>query len=496
MGRTSKGADITPYQEKASRWIPQPKQALFMSRWEDEALYGGAAGGGKSDAALAEALRQVEIPYYRGLVLRKTFPMLEELIDRSMEIYKPAFPAAKFNESKHVWQFPSGAKIYFGSMQHTKDRVNYQGKRFDFIDFDELTQFLWEEYSYLFSRNRPNGPGTRCYMRAQANPGGVGHGWVKERFITETVPGKTYWEKVEIRYPDGHKEVRWKSRIFIPATVYDNQILLNNDPGYITKLASMPEDERRAFLYGDWDMFAGQVFTEWVNDIDHYIDRVNTHVIRPFAIPQGWKVWRSMDWGYSRPFSVGWYAIDFEGRMYRIRELYGCTGDPNTGVKWEPAKVADEIKRIEAEDPNLKGRNIYGVADPAIFINSGTGSVSELMERHQVYFQRADNDRLSGKMQIHHRLAFDDDGKPMLYIFSTCRHCIRTLPALVYSQVDVEDVDTTQEDHIYDEMRYICQQNPIAPKKRKAPKLVMYDPLSTDDDFTQRYDPYDFYRRM
>ena len=151
-------------------------------------LYGGAAGGGKSDCALAEALRQVEIPHYRGLILRKTFPQLTELMDRSTEIYRRAYKKARFNESKHVWTFPSGAKIFFGSMQYTKDRTNYQGKRYDFIDFDELTQFLWEEYSYLFSRNRPNGPGTRCYMRGQANPGGVGHGWVKERFITAAQP--------------------------------------------------------------------------------------------------------------------------------------------------------------------------------------------------------------------------------------------------------------------------------------------------------------------
>ena len=165
-------------------WRPQPQQIIFQQRPEYEALYGGAAGGGKSDALLAEALRQVHISHYRAIIFRKTFPQLSELIDRSREIYSAAFPGATYNSTGHFWQFPSGAKIYFGAMQHTKDRTNYQGKRYDFIDFDELTHFTWDEYSYLFSRNRPNGPGTRCYIRAQANPGGIGHGWVKERFIS------------------------------------------------------------------------------------------------------------------------------------------------------------------------------------------------------------------------------------------------------------------------------------------------------------------------
>ncbi len=474
-------------------WRPQPRQAALMARFEDEALYGGAAGGGKSDCALAEALRQVEIPYYRGLILRKTYPQLTELMDRSTEIYKRAYRRAKFNESKHVWTFPSGAKIYFGSMQHTKDRTNYQGKRYDFIDFDELTQFLWEEYSYLFSRNRPNGPGTRCYTRAQANPGGVGHGWVKERFITAAKPMETIWEQVKIRHPDGHEEIRWKSRIFVPSSVFDNKILLANDPDYLTRLASMPEQERNALLYGNWDTFSGQVFTEWRNDSDHYGDRVNTHVIAPFHVPDTWPIWCAMDWGYSRPFSVGWYAVDHDRRLYRIREYYGCTGTPNTGVRLEPAEVARQIKRIEGEDPNLKGKRISRVGDPAIWGSQGTESIGALMERERIYFDRGDNARIDGKMQVHHRLAFDEGGVPMLYVFSTCRHFIRTVPNLVYDEKDVEDIDTDGEDHIYDELRYVCMKNPIAPRPKKAPPLVVYDPLSTDDDL--RYDRYEFFRR-
>ena len=472
-------------------WSPQPRQAIFMARPEDEALYGGAAGGGKSDCALAEALRQVHIPHYRGLILRKTFPQLSELIDRSAQIYKPAFPKAKYNDQKHEWVFPSGAKIFFGALQHTKDRVNYQGKRYDFIDFDELTQFHWEEYSYLFSRNRPNGPGTRCYIRAQANPGGIGHGWVKERFITAAKPMETIREPVKIRFPDGREITRFKTRIFVPSTIFDNRILLENDPDYLMRLASMPTQERNALLYGDWDSFAGQVFTEWVNDPDHYDDRIGTHVIAPFQIPQNWKIWRSFDWGYARPFSVGWYAVDFDGRLYRIKELYGCTGTPNEGVRWEPAEVARKIREIEASDPNLRGRSIHGIGDPAIWAQGGGESIGSLMERQRIYFDRGRNDRLQGKMQVHHRLAFDGEGRPMLYIFDTCPNCIRTLPQLVYDSVHVEDVDSAGEDHIYDELRYVCMENPIAPRVHKPRPIIFTDPLGTDT-----YDPYAYYRRF
>ncbi len=474
-------------------WRPQPKQAVFMSRPEYEALYGGAAGGGKSDALVIEAMRQVAVPYYKGLILRKTFPQLAELIDKSLNYYPRAYPRARYNASAHTWTFPSGAKILFGSMQYTKDRTRYQGQAYDFIAFDELTHFTWEEYSYLFSRNRPNGPGTRVYIRATANPGGVGHGWVKERFVTASKPMTTIWEDVSWRDPDGKEHTARQSRIFVPSSVFDNPALLNNDPDYVRRLASMPEAERNALLYGNWDTFSGQVFTEWRNDPDHYADRLNTHVISPFKVPDAWAIWCSLDWGYSRPFSVGWYAVDHDRRLYRIREYYGCTGTPNTGVKLEPSEVARKIKQIEAEDPNLKGRRINRVGDPAIWGSDGTESIGTLMERERVYFEKGDHARIDGKMQVHHRLAFDEEGVPMLYVFSTCKHFIRTVPNLVYDEKDVEDIDTDGEDHIYDELRYVCMKNPIAPRPHKAPSAPVYDPLDLNKD--RQYDKYEFYRR-
>ena len=472
-------------------WEPQPKQAEFMARKEFEALYGGAAGGGKSDALVIEALRQIHIPCYKGLILRKTYPQLTELIEKSENYYQKAFPKAKYVETSHTWKFPSGAKIRFGSMQHTKDRLKYQGQAYDFIGFDELTHFTREEYMYMFSRCRPNGPGTVCYIRATANPGGVGHGWVKERFITAGAPYETIFEDVSYTDGQGKEHHAKRSRVFIPSTVFDNPALLQNNPEYVQNLAALPEAERNALLYGNWDTFSGQVFIEWVNDPAHYEDRIHTHVIKPFRVPKEWSVWCSLDWGYAKPFSVGWYAVDQDRRMYRIREYYGCTGTPDEGVKLEPTEVALKIREIESTDPNLKGREIHRVGDPAIWGSQGTESVGALFERQRVYFEKGENDRMQGKMQVHHRLKFDENGIPLFYCFATCKHFIRTVPALVYSESNVEDVDTKSEDHIYDEFRYVCMKNPIAPPKAAERKQKEYDPLSTDEI----HDPYEWYRK-
>ncbi len=462
-------------------WTPQVKQATFLARSEYECLYGGAAGGGKSDALLVEALRQVDIPHYTALILRKTLPQLSELINRSREIYSAAFPTAVYNGSEHCWKFPSGAKIYFGSMQYTKDRLNYQGKQYDFIAFDELTHFSWEEYSYMFSRNRPSGPGTRVYIRATTNPGGVGHGWVKERFITPAPPMTPILEEYSVTTPDGKTITLTRDRIFVPSTVFDNKILLNNNPEYLAALAMLPESEKSALLYGNWDSFDGQVFSEWRNDPAHYDDMRFTHVVNPFKIPASWQIYRGFDFGYTRPFSVGWYAADGDGRLYRIREFYGCTGRPNEGLCYEPSLIAQKIKEIENDDINLRGKNIIGIADPSIFDGSRGRSVAEVMEKAGVYFRPGNNSRLAGKMQYHYRFAFNDEGVPMLYIFNTCKNFIRTIPSLCYDSANVEDIDTATEDHIYDECRYVLMHIPIkARASYPLPKKTEFSPLDSN----------------
>ena len=481
-------------------WQPQPKQIQFMQRPEFECLYGGAAGGGKSDALVVEALRQVHIPHYKGLILRKTYPQLTELIDKSLLIYPRAIPGAKYNSTTHTWSFPSGAKIIFGSMNHKQDRINYQGKAYDFIGFDELTHFEYDEYTYLYSRCRPNGPGTRCYIRATTNPGGKGHNWVKDRFITAAPPMTPIVQEVEVTDNKGRKMTLKRDRIFVPATVFDNQKLLDNDPAYIASLGMLPEAEKRALLEGDWNSFSGQTFSEWRNDPKHYDDRKWTHVVNPFPIPGSWPIVRGMDWGYAKPFSIGWYAVAPGGVLYRIRELYGCTGEPNTGVKWTPQRCAQEVWEIEHDDPNLAGRYIYGVADSAIFASDSGIPIVEAFEEAGIYFDKGSKQRIPGKMQCHYRLAFDEDGESMFYVFNTCKHFIRCIPSLVYDETNVEDVDTSQEDHNYDEWRYVCMSRPIEPRINVQPDDVEWTPPPEDplDMMDTGYitDPYDIVRKV
>ena len=439
---------------------PNPKQAEFLSAKAKYVAFGGARGGGKSWAVRAKAL--ILAAYYPGirtLIVRRTMnELLNNHIDRLRAL---TAGIAKYNERDKALRFINGSTIHFSYCACDADLDRLQGQEFDVIFLDEATQLSEFQMRAITACMRGVNPfPKRTYLTC--NPGGQGHGYVKRLFIDR-------------RFEKGEKPDDY---IFIQSLPTDNKALMEAHPDYIDQLAALPPALRDAWLYGKWDVFAGQFFEEWRDDPDHYRDRILTHVIEPFDVPSDWNVYRSYDFGYNRPFSCGWWAVDRDGVIYRIAELYGCTGVPNEGLKWDPHKQFAEIARIEREHPYLAGRRIQGVADPAIWDASRGESVYDAACRHGVYFTPGTNSRINGWMQMHYRLAFDSAGYPMMYVFNTCRDTLRTLPLLRFSDRMPEDLDTDGEDHIADEMRYFCMSRPIAPPAvKEPPRKPVDDPL-------------------
>ena len=452
------------------------KQRRFMEAMTRYVAYGGARGGGKSWAVRAKSkLLALSWPGIKILIVRRTYPEL--LNNHINQLRQELNGVARYAQDKKLLTFRNGSTIKFGYCANDSDVLQYQGAEYDVVFIDEAAQLKKEWLDAIDTTVRgTNGFPKRTYYTL--NPGGQSHGYFKRLFIDRI-------------FEEGEKPENYT---FIQALVTDNKALMETQPEYVQTLQKLPEKLRQAWLEGRWDIYEGQFFEDFINNPEGYRTRQNTHVIEPFTPDPGWTICRSYDFGYGKPFSCAWWAVDYDGVIYRILELYGCTREPNTGVKWEPAAVARKIKEIEAEDQNLKGRTIHRVGDPAIWGSDGTESIGALMERERVYFERGDHARIDGKMQVHHRLAFDEDGVPMLYVFDTCKHFIRTVPNLVYDETNVEDIDTDGEDHIYDELRYVCMKNPIAARIRAVPVVKPYDPLDLAND-RQNYDRYDFFRK-
>ena len=266
---------------------------------------------------------------------------------------------------------------------------------------------------------------------------------------------------------------------YIPALAMENPFITDD---YIFELEQKPEALRRALLNGDWDSFEGQVFKEIRNDPKHYNDRLWTHVIAPFEIPADWPRFFGFDHGYSRPFACGWFAMDYHGRLYLYKEWYGCKPrQANAGLELTPVQIADGILEREADEIR-NNITVQRVADPAIFDKSRGDSVADQMSpgymgrRQGVIFSRGDHARIPGKMQVHERLRFDDQGRPMFYVFNTCKDWIRTVPTLPYSTKKPEDIDSDAEDHDYDMTRYVFMDHPVVPKKRPPTEYKPFDP--------------------
>lgn len=445
---------------------PNEKQHMFLLDTHRHVAFGGARGGGKSWAIRTKACALAErYPGIQMMIIRRTFPELKanhiRPFKRLLHIGQPGCPV-KYNESEKLITFPNGSTILFGYCDTEADTDRYQGTEVDVLFLDEATQLTEQQIHDLNAcvRSVQGNMPLRTYYTC--NPGGRGHAYIKRLFVDRQYIGK---EKPE-QYS------------FIQSLVYDNKVLLEAHPEYVDELENLPEARRKAWLYGDWNSFVGQVFVEWRDDPNHYQDRRWTHVIDDFPVDSSWKIYRSFDFGYAKPFSVGWYAVDHVGKIYRIREYYGCTGEPNVGLMLTPQEIAKTIREIESTDPNLKGKQISGIADPAIWDKSHGESIAEMMEQERIYFSPGDHARLAGKMQFHYRLAFDSMGIPMFYCFKSCRHFIRTIPILIYDEKKVEDIDTTLEDHIYDEARYLFMEHPLNPRKAEQKIMPAEDPLN------------------
>lgn len=399
-----------------------------------------------------------------GVFFRRTREDLKEAIERSKQIYGAI--GAVWNEQKKWWTFPNGPRLKFEYLDKDADADNYQGHNYTDVFFEELTHWADPKPVNKLRATLRSAVGIPCQFHATGNPGGPGHQWVKARYIDPDPMGwKLQWE--DFTNPFTGEVVR-KNRVFIPSKLSDNRYL---GSGYVANLYQSGSKELvKAWLTGDWDVIEGAFFDNW---------DASKHVVRPFTIPEDWARFRSGDWGSAKPFSFGWWAVVGDkfktpdgiilprGCLVRYREWYGMQpGKPNVGLKMHADAVGEHLALLEASDPKLVG----GVLDPAAFSEDGGPSISqrinaELIKKKLVPFRPADNKRVPGRGamggwdQVRSRLEGDEDG-PMMVVFNTCIHLIRTLPALQHDALKPEDVDSDMEDHAPDEARYACMSRP------------------------------------
>lgn len=385
------------------------RQKAFLDAAETEVLYGGAAGGGKSYGQVIDALLfALTYPGSRQLLLRRSFPELERsLIRTARALYPPS--VFTYRASEHSGYFQNGSILDFGYLAGEGDVYQYQSAEYDVVRFDELTHFTKFQYLYLISRVR-GANGYPKQIKSSTNPGGVGHAWVKERFIDPAPYGTPFTGS------DGSR------RIFLPARIEDNRFLLAKDPDYKRRLESLPKEERRALLDGEWNLFSGQFFSEFSYDL---------HTCDPFPIPPTWRRYRTLDYGLDR-LAVLWIALSPDGRIYVYREL--CESD---------LIISEAAKRICALTP--PDEEIYATLAPPDLFGRGQESGKSraaLFREGGVSFVRSSNDRLAGWMAVKELLREEADGLPRLRIFRTCPELCRCLPMLLSDPLRPGDVLT------------------------------------------------------
>lgn len=446
-------------------WEPQPgPQHAFVNCPYFDVLFGGARGGGKSDACLGEFANHAKDfgSAARGVFMRREMPQADSLIDRSKDIFGPL--GWTFTKIDRQWTSPEGAILRFRPLEDDRDAEKYQGQDFSRVYLEELTNWASPRAPDKMKATLRSARGVWCAFRATANPGGAGHHWVKQRYIDPAPAGM-----VPIEDEAGNHE-----RMFIPARVRDNQILLDADPGYVDRLKLTGSAQLvKAWLDGDWNVIEGAFFDNW---------STARHVTRAFDIPNHWLRFRSGDWGSARPFSFSWNAIASEdvklpngmtlprGGMARYREWYGASA-PNVGLKLTAEVVGLGLLQ-RSGDENFT----YSVLDPAAFASDGGPSIAERISRGsggKVVFRPADNKRvgqlghIAGWDLCRHRFDGEAPDRPMFVVFDTCTDFIRTVPLLQHDPDRMEDIDSDSEDHCGDDHRYACASRPwIKPSPR------------------------------
>lgn len=463
-------------------WQPQPgPQTALLECPVFEVFYGGARGGGKTEASIGDWLQHSSTygEHAIGIFVRRKLKQLEEVIARTHQIFPKI--GASYNVQQKTWTMPGGGRLKFVYLERDTDAEEYQGHNYTRIYVEEVTNFPSPGPINKLKATLRSGAGVPCGMRLTGNPGGPGHLWVKARYIDPAPLGYKVITETEELEIDGQKVSISLDRVFIPSKLGDNALLLRNDPTYVLRLRqSGSEALVRAWLLGDWSIIDGAFFHEWDEEKHVVAEESILRILHPQMT-----VFRAMDWGSYRPFSVGWYAYldkpyEVPGRvlpkdsLVKFREWYGAKG-PNIGLKMDAPLVAQGIRDRDMALRKLGLRIDPGVADPAIFIRNGGPSIGEMMSLHGAVWRSADNKRVPGAQQVRARLA-GSDGVPTLYVADCCVDTIRTLPVLQHDEIDPEDVDTEGEDHAYDELRYACMSRPfhrriIPPPTERFPKL-------------------------
>lgn len=427
------------------------KQMSFIESKAFETLFGGAAGGGKSYGQLIDSLLfAVKYKNSKQIIFRRTFADLEKsLIRVSLELYPRKI--ASYNSSKHTWKFNNGSIIDFGYIDNENDVYQYQSAEYDIIRFDELTHFTEYMYVYMISRCRGANPYPKG-LKSSTNPGGIGHSWVKERFIDIGVPNKVHECKL---LPDKPKT---STRIFIPSLVTDNKFMLKYDPDYIDRLDNLPEKERQALKYGDWDIYDGMFFPEF---------KRRTHVIEPFSIPEEWYRYVSIDYGLDK-FAVLFHAVDTRGRDYIYCEIH------------ESNLIASDAAKLLKSYPDCKKVRDFFAPPDLWNRNRDTGkSAAEIFFDNGIDLTKCSSDRVNGWLAVKEWIKpYEEQDeitgeiviKTNLYVFNTCLNLIRCLPAIQHDDKNPNDVAKEPHEltHITDSLRYFCVSRPSpTPIKRK-----------------------------